>query len=63
MAEETPVDVKTAVADVLKETGFKPAQKDFIDSVVYDARKPNEYINKLKIGLKNNDKPSTVAQN
>lgn len=24
MAEETPVDVKTAVADVLKETGFKP---------------------------------------
>ena len=49
--------------DFAKETGFKPPQKDFIDSVVYDARKPNEYINKLKIGLKNNDKPSTVAQN
>ena len=49
--------------DFAKETGFKPAQKDFIDGVVYDGRKPNEYINKLKIGLKGNDKPSTVAQN
>jgi nitrate/nitrite transport system substrate-binding protein len=39
-----------------KETGFKPAQKDFIDGVVYDGRKPNDYINKMKIGLKGNDK-------
>jgi nitrate/nitrite transport system substrate-binding protein len=39
-----------------KETGFKPVQKDFIDGVVYDGKKPNEYINKMKIGLKANDK-------
>lgn len=39
-----------------KETGFKPPQKGFIDGVVFDARKPNEYINNLKIGLKGNDK-------
>jgi nitrate/nitrite transport system substrate-binding protein len=39
-----------------KESGFKPTQKDFIDGVVYDGRKPNEYINKQKIGLKGNDK-------
>jgi nitrate/nitrite transport system substrate-binding protein len=39
-----------------KESGFKPAQKDFIDGVVYDGKKPNDYINKMKIGLKNSDK-------
>lgn len=39
-----------------KESGFKPAQKDFIDGVVYDGMKPNDYINKMKIGLKANDK-------
>lgn len=38
------------------ETGFKPPQKEFIDSVVYDGSKPNEYINKLKIGLKKGQK-------
>jgi nitrate/nitrite transport system substrate-binding protein len=42
--------------DFAKESGFKSAQKDFIDGVVYDGRKPNEYINKQKIGLKGNDK-------
>ena len=34
------------------ETGFKPAQPDFIDGVIYDGSKPTEYINKFKIGLK-----------
>ena len=38
------------------ESGFKPAQKDFIDGMVFDGRKPNDYINKQKIGLKGNDK-------
>jgi nitrate/nitrite transport system substrate-binding protein len=42
--------------DFAKETGFKPAQPDFIDGVVFDGSKPNEYIGKMKIGLKGNEK-------
>jgi len=34
------------------ETGFKPPQADFIDGLVYDATKPNAYLNQFKIGLK-----------
>ncbi|MGD9843668.1 MAG: CmpA/NrtA family ABC transporter substrate-binding protein [Steroidobacteraceae bacterium] len=36
--------------------GYKPVTKDFIDGVEYDGRKPNEYINKFKIGLKSSQK-------
>jgi nitrate/nitrite transport system substrate-binding protein len=43
--------------DFTKESGFKPPQGEFIDNVVYDGRKPNAYIDSLKIGLKGNDKP------
>ena len=43
--------------DFAKESGFKPPQGEFIDKVVYDGRKPNAYIDSLKIGLKGNDKP------
>ena len=42
--------------DFAKETGFKPPQKGFIDDIVYDGKKPNDYISKLKIGLKAGDK-------
>ncbi|MEX2164442.1 MAG: CmpA/NrtA family ABC transporter substrate-binding protein [Sulfuricaulis sp.] len=42
--------------DFAKETGFKGPQKGFIDGVVYDGRKPNEYLGKFKIGLKGSDK-------
>ena len=38
------------------ESGFKPAQKDFIDNVIYDGTKPNDYLKSFKIGLKGNDK-------
>lgn len=34
------------------ETGFKPPQTEFIDGVVYDGSKPNEYLTKFDIGLK-----------
>ncbi|WP_404361006.1 CmpA/NrtA family ABC transporter substrate-binding protein [Methylotuvimicrobium sp. KM1] len=34
------------------ETGFKPPQADFIDDIVYDGSKPNEYLTKFPIGLK-----------
>src|SRR5690606_596022 len=32
--------------------GFRAPTKDFIDGVEYDGRKPNEYLQKLRIGLK-----------
>lgn len=34
------------------ETGFKPEQTEFIDGVSYDGSKPNDYLEKFKIGLK-----------
>jgi nitrate/nitrite transport system substrate-binding protein len=41
--------------DFAKESGFKPATKEFIDGVLYDGSKPNAYIDSLKIGLKGKD--------
>ncbi len=38
--------------DFATETGFKPEQKEFIDGVSYDGSKPNEYLKKFTIGLK-----------
>lgn len=42
--------------DFAKESGFKGAQKGFIDGVVYDGRQPNAYLGKFKIGLKGSEK-------
>lgn len=42
--------------DFAKESGYKPADKNFIDGVTYDGRKPNEYLNKFSIGLKGDQK-------
>lgn len=36
--------------------GFRAPQKHFIDGVVYDGHKPNDYINEFPIGLKNKQK-------
>ncbi len=38
--------------DFVKESGFRPPQKDFIDGITYDGTKPNDYLTKFKIGLK-----------
>ena len=38
------------------EDGFKAPQTEFIDGVTYDGTKPNEYLSKFKIGLKQGDK-------
>jgi len=38
--------------DFETETGFKPEQTEFLDGITYDGSKPNEYLKKLKIGLK-----------
>lgn len=45
----------TDFPDLDKETGFKPPQTEFIDAVTYDGSKPNEYLGKFKIGLKESD--------
>ncbi|GAB3095298.1 ABC transporter substrate-binding protein [Aestuariicella hydrocarbonica] len=42
--------------DFATEDGFRGPQKHFIDNIVYDGSKPNEYINKFAIGLKTGDK-------
>ncbi|MCQ8105114.1 ABC transporter substrate-binding protein [Methylomonas sp. SURF-2] len=34
------------------ESGIKPPQSGFIDGIVYDASKPNDYLSKFAIGLK-----------
>jgi nitrate/nitrite transport system substrate-binding protein len=38
--------------DFATESGFKPEQTEFLDGVSYDGSKPNEYLRKLTIGLK-----------
>ncbi len=38
--------------DFATEDGFKPPQSEFIDGVIFDGKKPNDYINKFPIGLK-----------
>ncbi|WP_257274530.1 CmpA/NrtA family ABC transporter substrate-binding protein [Endozoicomonas sp. SESOKO4] len=39
-----------------EEDGFRNPQTHFIDGIVYNGKKPNEYINKFSIGLKQGDK-------
>jgi len=43
-------------ASLTNEDGFRNPQTHFIDNIVYDGTKPNEYINKFNIGLKAGDK-------
>jgi nitrate/nitrite transport system substrate-binding protein len=39
-------------AEIPKTDGYRPPTDGFIDKVLYDGRKPNEYLAKFKIGLK-----------
>ncbi len=41
--------------DFPNEDGFKSPQKHFIDDIVYNGKKPNDYLKKFKIGLKGKD--------
>ena len=38
--------------DFAQESGFKPPQTEFIDGITFDGSKPNEYLEKFSIGLK-----------
>lgn len=42
--------------DFAKETGYRAPQTEFIDGVTFDGSKPNEYLEKFKIGLKGDDR-------
>ncbi|MCW8919473.1 MAG: ABC transporter substrate-binding protein [Gammaproteobacteria bacterium] len=42
--------------DFSKEEGFRAPQPHFIDGITYDGRKPNDYLNKFRIGLKGKEK-------
>jgi len=42
--------------DFAAETGYRPPQTGFIDGIDYDGRKPNAYLERLRIGLKGQDK-------
>ena len=46
----------TDFPDFDNETGFKPAQEGFIDGISYDGTKPNDYLKKFAIGLKDGEK-------
>ncbi|WP_348810813.1 CmpA/NrtA family ABC transporter substrate-binding protein [Flavobacterium maritimum] len=39
--------------DIPETDGYKPATTDFVDNMLYDGKKPVEYINGFKIGNKN----------
>ncbi|NAX20440.1 CmpA/NrtA family ABC transporter substrate-binding protein [Vibrio sp. V39_P1S14PM300] len=41
--------------DFSEEDGFRAPQTHFIDNVVYDGHRPNEYLNQFSIGLKGDD--------
>ncbi len=42
--------------DFATEDGFRDPQTHFIDGIVYDGKKPNDYLKQFKIGLKGSDK-------
>jgi nitrate/nitrite transport system substrate-binding protein len=52
-AKELIAEGKANEADFpMKTDGFHGAQTGFIDGIVFDAKQPNEYLSKFKIGLK-----------
>lgn len=57
-AEALIAEGKMAAADfpdLAKESGFRPAQSEFIDGVTFDGTRPNEYLGKFAIGLKGDE--------
>lgn len=58
-AEELIAEGKLSKADFpdfTTEDGYRDPQTQFIDGVTYDGTKPNEYLQKFKIGLKGDTK-------
>jgi nitrate/nitrite transport system substrate-binding protein len=56
-AKELVAEGKAKKSDFpMKSDGFRSGQDSFIDGVPFDARKPNNYLGKFKIGLKGSEK-------
>jgi nitrate/nitrite transport system substrate-binding protein len=54
--KELVAEGKAKEADFPKTDGFRTDKDAFIDGIAFDAKKPNAYLEKFKIGLKNNHK-------
>ena len=52
-AKQLVAEGKAKAEDFPADTGIKPSQNFFIDKVAFDANKPNDYLAKFPIGLKN----------
>ncbi len=52
---EDGVMEKSEFKEVFATDGYRGVQDDFMDGIPYDGRKPNAYIDSLKIGLKGKD--------
>ncbi|MGZ5051049.1 MAG: CmpA/NrtA family ABC transporter substrate-binding protein [Methylobacter sp.] len=52
-AKELVAEGKAKAEDFPADTGIKPSQNFFIDKIPFDANKPNDYLAKFPIGLKN----------
>jgi len=50
-----------APSDVPETDGYKPPTGEFIDGIVYDGRKPNEYLAKFAVGLQGKSQKSAVG--
>ena len=50
-AEDLVAEGKIDASEIPETDGYKPADSGFIDGVVYDGRKPNEYLAKFDVGL------------
>ena len=55
LIEEGLMDAKD-FPNFSSEDGFRAPQTHFIDGITYDGKKPNEYLTKFNIGLKNDEK-------
>ena len=51
-AKELVAEGKLAESEIPQTDGFKPPSSDFIDGIAFDGKKPNEYLQKFKIGNK-----------
>jgi nitrate/nitrite transport system substrate-binding protein len=56
--KELVAEGKAKAADFpMKSDGFRTEKDSFIDGIAFNAKKPNDYLTKFKIGLKGGDKP------
>ncbi len=61
-AKELVAEGKAAEADFpMKTDGFRGIQEGFIDGIAFDAKKPNDYLEKFKIGLRGDETAKSKA--